>query len=434
MRTPKIAFVFTAAMLLATVAFAAAAKPAPVLLTADQKQVETLAKSLLNEPAIKAARAAAIKQYEAAPAWQLDDGKKTLQGIIDETLYGVLLSVASDPADPKIVWTEVLPYTYRKQRLTGSRYAGDSPDRAYRGITIDPTYRYEIRGKLNAKPPLYISIESLPRPAFWGLPPLASIFSKDIDFAADGTFKIEVDSTPTDGRRNHLQMPPGSAMLLLRDTIPDWGNQLPNTLSIKRVDDAAAKPRSRDDMIRQAVALMDEAVTASLKYFDGIWARKTNQLDVFVRPLGWGVLAVNRFSLQDDEALVITLDPQSAQYLSLQVMDPWLRAPLYAKRTISLNDRLAKANADGSFTYVLSPKDPGVYNWLDTGDLHDGIMVVRWELLSKPAVPSEAVREVRKIALTEVASSVPAEVTRVTPAQRRQQLAERQAAYETRVR
>ena len=116
-----------------------------------------------------------------------------------------------------------------------------------------------------------------------------------------------------------------------------------------------------------------------------------------------------------------------------QVMDPWLRSPLYADRTISLSDHQARANPDGSYTYVLSPKDPGVYNWIDTGDLHDGITVIRWELLAKPAVIDQAVREVRKLALVDLPGALPPEVPRVSAAERKQQQAERRADYELRI-
>ena len=427
----------TTSVLFSGISIAAAPIPAPLLLTTDQSQVETLAQSLLKDPAIHAAREAAVKRYQAAPPWQLEDGKKNLQGIVDETLYGVLLSVVGDPAKPKIVWTEVLPDSSARHKLRGSRYAGDSPDRAYRGVSVSPAYRYQVSGRRVGSGPLYIGLESLPPPAFWGLPPLAAIASKDIDFAADGSFTVSVDATPADGSRNHLQMPPATTMLLLRDTIPDWKNQLPNQLTIKRVDTAPAKPRSRDAMVKEAVVLMDEAITASLKYFAGIWSRNTNELNVFVRPLGWGLLCVNRFSLQDDEAMMITLDPQSARYLSIQVMDPWLRSAAYHNRTTSMNNFQAKANADGSVTYVMSLKDPGVYNWIDSGGLRDGIAVVRWELFASAAnaaVAEQAVREVRKVTFSDLASALPADVVRVSAAERKQQLIDRQADYEKRVR
>lgn len=428
---------FVAAFLLAVVsisAFGVTPKPASILETSDQQAVETLAFSLLKDPAIQSARAAAITRYQATRWYQTADGRSHLQGAVDELLWGVLLSAASDPAEPKIVWTETLPRKVGKRELPGSRYAGDSPDRIYRGVTIDPAYRYEIRGRQTAqknRQPLYISIEAIPRPAFWGLPPAAVITSKDIDVAADGSFTIIVDSSPTEGRRNHLQLPPQAAMLLLRDTTPNWRAHA-NALSIRRVDDVPAKPRSRDDIIRQAVALLEESVTASMKYFEGISSRPTNELNTFVRDLGWGILAVNNFSIADDEALLITLDPVSARYLSLQVMDAWLRSVPYRNRTTAMNDTQAQANADGSFTYVLSKRDPGVYNWIDSG-LNDGIMVVRWELLTQKADAGKAVRECRKLKLAELDAALAAEVKRVTPAERKQQLAQRQADYESRL-
>lgn len=434
MRIATLAAAALPMLLVATTSFCATFKPISRLETPDQRAVETLAFSLLREPAIQAAREAAIQRYEASRWWQLEDGKKTLQGATDELLWGVLLAAASDPADPKIVWTETLPRKVGTRDIPGSRYAGDSPDRIYRGAAVDPAYRYEIRGHQTTrkdKQPLYFSIEAIPRPAFWGLPPLAVITSKDVDVGADGSFTITVDAAPTEGRRNHLQLPPKAAMLLLRDTTPDWRQQA-TKLSIKRIDDAPAKPRSRDAIVKHASELLDEAVTASTKYYEGISSRPANQLDTFVRDLGWGILAVNDFSLADDEALLITIDPVSARYLSLQVMDPWLRSVPYRNRTTALNDRQAKANADGSFTYVLSKRDPGVYNWIDSG-LNDGVMVIRWELLTQQAEADKAVRECRKLKLSELAAALPAEVKRVTPAERKKQLAQRQSAYETRL-
>ena len=433
MRIHHVALAFAAAALLTTPLLAAQPKPAPILDSADQKAVESIALSLRNDPAIKAARAAAIKRYLAAAPGALEDGKKNVEGATDEMVWGVLLNVANDPANPKVVWTETLPRSVGKRSLPGSRYAGDSPDRVYRGVRIDPAYRYEIRGRRSASPPLYSSIEAIPGPALWGLPPVNVISSNDVVTEDDGSFTITVDSSPANGRSNHLQTSDKVASLLLRDTIPDWGKQTPNELAIKRVDDAKVKPLTRADMVKLAVEQIDQSVTASLKYFDGIWSRPTNELNTFIRDLGWGMLAVNRFSLNDDEALLITLDPVSARYLSIQTLDPWLRSAAYSHRTTSMDVQQSQYHGDGSVTYVVSPKDPGIYNWIDTGDLHDGIVVVRWELLTDKADKDKAVREVRKVKINDVSLALSSEDKCTTPDERKQQLAERLAAYEARL-
>ena len=52
---------------------------------------------------------------------------------------------------------------------------------------------------------------------------------------ADGSFTITVDSTPADGRPNHLQLPSDATLIAARNTLSDWNTQVPIGLSIERV-------------------------------------------------------------------------------------------------------------------------------------------------------------------------------------------------------
>jgi hypothetical protein len=93
-------------------------------------------------------------------------------------------------------------------------------------------------------------------------------------------------------------------------------------------------------------------------------------------------------------------------------------------------------NADGSITYVLSAKDPGVHNWLDNGGVRDGLILARWELFPQPLPPGNAdqlVREVRKVKFSELATALPADVAKETPAGRKLQLKTRAAEFAKRV-
>ena len=424
------------AFVLAASSHAATVKPGPILTTPDQVKAETQALALTKEPEIQAARTSAVKRYLASPLGGFEDGKKTVDAAVDEMLYAVTLIVANDPEAPAVVWSVTLPHGFGKRHLPGSRFGGDSPDRTYRSIAVDPAYRYEIRGKrsTDATAPIYFSAEVFPSPSLWGLPTLAVITSKDIDVAADGSFSIAVDSEPTAGRRNHLQLPPGAAQLLLRDTMPDWMHQIPSALSVKRLGEPVAA-RSREATIRHVVQQMDESVTESLKFFTAFWNRPVNSVTPYLRPQGWGFMAVNRFSIQDDEALLITLDSVSAEYFSIQTEDIWMRSIRYDTQISSLNNRQAKPNADGSITFVLSLKDPGIYNWISTGGLNDGIINARWELMIEPCEPNKdkAVREVRKLKLSDLNCLLAADVVPVTAAERRQQIAELKLAHEARL-
>ena len=44
----------------------------------------------------------------------------------------------------------------------------------------------------------------------------------------------------------------------------------------------------------------------------------------------------------------------------------------------SLNNYQSKINKSGTYSYILSQKDPGVHNWLDPSGLSEGILTLRW--------------------------------------------------------
>ena len=289
---------------------------------------------------------------------------------------------------------------------------------------MDTAYRYEIRGRRLPQASLDFSFEAISGPALWGKAK-AALQAKDIDVAADGTFVVTADATPADGRRNHLQLPPGTANILVRDTLENWALELPNELTVQRLD------------VQRAPLEVQKSIDESLRFIAGVWKNPPNRLFPVVRGLSdgvkGGVVAVNRFRLKSDEALIITLDSLGAKYVGIEVTDPWMRSADYAQRSTSLNDTQAEVGADGYLTYVLSNQDPGIHNWLDASGLHEGILLVRWEVLPGAAQVDKAVREIRIVKLSNLAAALPAGTTRIDAAQRQQWLAERRTSYERRL-
>jgi hypothetical protein len=432
----RIVLGFSVSAIVTGIALSANAIAAAPLLTVDQKEAQSQAISLADEPVVSAARSAAIKRYQEAPPAQLADGKSTLNAAVDEAIYGTLLTLTNDPVHTKVIWSQALPYTLGTYHVAGGRYGGDDPDRIYRAIAVDPAYRYEIHGRRLPQASLDFSFEAVSGPALWGKAKVA-LPAKDIDVAADGTFVVTADSTPANDRRNHLQLPPGTANILVRDTLDNWTVELPNELTVQRVDNIDAQASSHDSLLQRAPLEVQKSIDESLKFIAGVWKNPPNHLFPVVRGLGdgvkGGVVAVNRFRLKSDEALIITLNPLGARYLGIEVTDPWLRSADYAQRSTSLNDTQAEVGADGDVTYVLSNQDPGIRNWLDAGGLRDGILLVRWELLPGAAQLDKAVREIRVVKAADIAAALPAGATHVDAAQRQQWLAERRKSYERRL-
>ena len=82
---------------------------------------------------------------------------------------------------------------------------------------------------------------------------LATLRSDAMQIAADGSFTITLDSSPANGRPNHMQMPAqGRRLLLVRDLFTDWTTQNPVALSIRRIGGPAmAAPRSEDQILNR---------------------------------------------------------------------------------------------------------------------------------------------------------------------------------------
>ena len=433
--------------------------PWSVWATADQQEVDLLAVSLLDHPDVAAARSRALEAFRGSSEFGVADAPAGIDAAVDNLLFSCLQYAANDnPADPKIVWTVRLPYEVRDRTIPDSRYGADSPDRVYRVSGVGPEHRYEITGRRHPTHPSLddLSLEALPDPGLYGRP-MVALQREQIDIDPDGRFTITADSSPANGRRNHLELPVGTRSLVIRDTLLDWRRQIPNEVSIRCIDGPELPERSFDEIAAGGVKTFEQCVTMTLAFLqNSLRAVPANALFAFQRPVQWGkaggLFGVSRFELGDDEALCLTLDQVNAGYVTIVACDPWSTSIAYDCRVSCLNNVQAQANDDGTFTFVVSPADPGVFNWLDTAGLRTGAIAVRWELFDEPpaAVPSSdvasdgqwapgvnvvpaAVRDVSVMKVHEVAERVPSGQAAVGPEERARLVDRRRAEYQVRV-
>ncbi|HKY50093.1 MAG TPA: hypothetical protein VJP45_02440, partial [Candidatus Limnocylindria bacterium] len=358
--------------------------------------------------------------------------RRLIDAAISEMSVAAALAVAGgDPGHPRLTWYECPPHTSFGVPIAGGRYGFDNPDRAFRYFFTDPAYRYEIRGQrpLDDRASFYLLLESCERkPPGWGYP-LAFLYMDAIDFAADGSFVITVDATPTAGRRNHLHLPSDSAHVLIRETMLDWNRQMPTPLSVVRVTGPALPPLDFATMsARIADEVRAQAANEFLWYDHALRHVEDNTLALpQIRPappgaVPWGMTTTGRYALEEDEAFVFTLDRETARYLGILVADPWMISIDYARRTSCLNHTEVAANSDGTVTYVVAGRDPGYRNWLDCGDVGSGVILVRWELLQKTPDPATTVKGARRVPWKDLESALPFPMPKVTPSERREQV------------
>jgi hypothetical protein len=136
------------------------------------------------------------------------------------------------------------------------------------------------------------------------------------------------------------------------------------------------------------------------------------------------------FQLSDDEALVLTIDPGNAKFVSVPVYNDWTITGDYWNQPTSLNSEQSVRNDDGTYTVVISPTDPLVANWISTGGLNQGIISMRFQNLdtADPAQPSVQAEVVKLDALTHDTNGT----ALITSAERAEQLALRKAGFDKR--
>ena len=120
------------------------------------------------------------------------------------------------------------------------------------------------------------------------------------------------------------------------------------------------------------------------------------------------------YDLADDEALITEVSiPDEVGYWSLILTNELYETIDWYNNISSLNDAQAVVDSDRVFRAVISARDPGVYNWLDTSGYPRGAIQGRWFDTDERPTPT-----IKKVRLSEVSAHLPAESRRVTPDER----------------
>jgi hypothetical protein len=407
------------------------------LATADQREFEQHALRLLRSSRVQDSKKSLERSFEADPWAATPEGKQTLGAAVNELVFsGVVGVLNADPSRPRVQWVWAPEHSWFGLKVPGAKEIMPNIDNVFRIIPVDNLSHYQITARPGpGKLPTQWTLQLIPSVGAAAVS--AKIYSQLLDSdlvrQPDGSFTLTVGPEPANGNPNHVQTVGGAGQLLIRDTIEDWKTETPYYLDVHRVDGPPPPPARDDDALTEDIPKLVDNVGAEIsKARQADFAGPANDVrPPQVREGGrWGLGAAGRFKLSDEEALVLTLDPIGAKYLSVQLANKWLGALDYIHHTASLNSSQAKVNPDGTFTFVIAPRDAGVQNWVDSIGLHEGVLFVRWQSLPQPLPPNTnaAVRSVKVVQLSDLNASVPA-VPAISSQDRKQQIAERELAY-----
>ena len=305
----------------------------------------------------------------------------------------------------------------------------ECPDCIYLNATMRGGETYRLFG--NRGTARYVGLQTMD-----GIAATANVLVDDLDVDEDGNFEAILSADEHDG--NWLELSGDHPTLTVRNFFYDWENEKRSILRIERVGaEVEAKDRivEPDVSVARGLRALGEFVYDNLKFFLDFGAMP--EANAFIPPMDMSQMGaaaenrpvIGRFELGPDEALVLEVEPPKGVYWSYSLGNPWLETIHYGRHQSSLNGHQAVTDPDGILRVVISSRDPGVANWLDTAGHSNGAMILRCVRTDSAPVPT-----VRKIKFDEVVSALPAETTLTTASERAEVIEARRRAVEERFR
>ncbi len=281
------------------------------------------------------------------------------------------------------------------------KYLVDNPDTRYYFAVLDETQTYRLCGNAGEAPYLGLTIGT--DIFHWGSNKavggtLGQWYVNQFEKDANGDFEIWI--SPEQPAGNWIPMPKGTHHVALRETFYDKANTRAAALHLERVGDPLPPPQAEPDEIADKLELASEFLLFTVRVASAAWAAMSQGEPNVIRGASGRqhveakkdkvsahsdtdmVYMGGHFRLEPDQALVITMKPPPYEfvYWGLVIVNPWTESYDYRYTTTNWNNGSAQRNADGTWTLVVAPKDPGVPNWYDTGGRLEGSMTLRWVL------------------------------------------------------
>lgn len=323
-----------------------------------------------------------------------------------------------------------------------ARIGWDNPDNLYLAFAVRGDHEYLLRGNVSNFDLITINVYSgmLGHTSILDIRTISSIISDQLEVDQNGDFQLTLSATPTEG--NWLELAPDAYIVLVRRLAADWQNTdegLWEILNLTTLGTGSSLP-TPESIARQ----LDDAVsqTHSLRELLTISHRLTFQLAQSPNEMGepattdpnlpmadpFQVASRGYFRLEEDEVLLVEVPDVDCRYTNIQIANPWMESVDYASHQASLNHRTTHVNNDGQIRFIISQRDPGVQNWLDTSGWSEGSICARWTHCTEN--PQEVATSVVKF--DEIDQHLPADTSRVDPEERKRAIAIRQAAISRR--
>ncbi len=248
-------------------------------------------------------------------------------------------------------------------------------------------------------------------------PSISTLETDALQVDADGRFEVIVGGPK--GPRNWLASRSGPVRLLIRQIHADWEHERPGEVHIDRVD--AGRP-AYPTLTREEMARRLRSATETFAKDVRRWPEMSRTRFAALLPantltaprdtggeggLSGRLMVGGHFELSEDEALLVTTWPSSAAYQGIQLGHHWWESLDYANRQTSLTTEQARLSEDGAYHFIISARDPGFANWLDTEGFERGVILLRYDGMPVAEIPETQHPVARVVPFEEIAANLP---------------------------
>ncbi|MBP2330743.1 hypothetical protein JOF56_011128 [Kibdelosporangium banguiense] len=314
----------------------------------------------------------------------------------------------------------------------------DNPDTLYFHAYIREDAEYVVSGRRGSTADLSFQVLNGDYSPVDVPDSLAAFDDREIDIAADGTFEIRFG--PGKAGPNYFHLGEGSAMLIVREVYSDWTSEERGMIRIRRVDTTgSAPPVAGKDALAKRYGVAGKMLIGRLRTFLAFpnWFYLKLPVNTMTEPrstpggLTTQFSSVGHYDLADDQAMIITVPASEAPYQGFQLGSMWYISLDYINHQTSLTADQAQIDPDGKIRFVVTERNPGLANWIETTGHTRGYLQIRWQRLSRDLKPEDG-PEVEVVPVAELPQRLPFHAE-ITPEQYAQRIAARQAAVATRM-
>ncbi len=264
-----------------------------------------------------------------------------------------------------------------------ARQGLDNPDAVYFNAYLAPGASYVVTGVRGTTADLSFQVMDGTYSAEGAPGTLAAFDDRELEIAEDGSFEWRFGP--------ELGLAKGST-LIIREVYSDWNAEQRGTIRIQRLD-TAGQPRGEltQERIAKRYGVAAKMLLGRINTWFAFpeWFTYKEPVNTLTVPkstpggLASQFSSIGHYDLADDQAMIVTVPAAECAYQGIQIGSRWYISTDYEHHQTSLTTAQSHVDPDGKLRYVVSERNPGIANWLETCGHPQGVMMLRWQRLSR---------------------------------------------------